>query len=186
MKTLILNGSPRPRGDTAHLIGALAERLEGEIEVVPAYRAEIGPCIDCRACARRSGCAVQDGMQEVYRLINECDNLVIASPLHFGELSGPLLSLAGRLQTYWSAKYIRKVDDSPKRKRGLLILTGGGDGEPKQAALTAGTLFKLLNAESVERVYSLNTDRVPAKEDKAALAEIDRVARAFNRLGSEG
>ena len=36
MRTLILNGSPRPQGDTAHLIQALRRELPGEVEQVDA------------------------------------------------------------------------------------------------------------------------------------------------------
>ena len=48
MKTLIFNGSPRKKGNTAALIEALSERLGGEIKIVRAYDGEIRPCIDCR------------------------------------------------------------------------------------------------------------------------------------------
>lgn len=40
MKTLIFNGSPRPKGDTAGLLGLLKEDLAGEYRQVDAYRAE--------------------------------------------------------------------------------------------------------------------------------------------------
>ena len=43
MRTLILNGSPRPQGDTAHLIQALRRELPGEVEQVDAYRTSVAP-----------------------------------------------------------------------------------------------------------------------------------------------
>ena len=62
MKTLILNGSPRPGGDTASLLRLLTEDLTGEHQQVDAYRADISPCVDCRFCWTHSGCAIQKAM----------------------------------------------------------------------------------------------------------------------------
>ncbi len=95
MKTLILNGSPRINGD-------------GEYRIVDAYRCNISPCLDCRYCWKSNGCAMNDEMQEIYKYIQECDNILIASPLYFSELTGKLLDVGSRLQTYFSCRGIRK------------------------------------------------------------------------------
>ena len=87
MKTLIINGSPRVNGDTNSLINIVKERIGGEYKIVDAYRCNISPCLDCRFCWKNSGCAIQDEMQEVYDYINDCDNILIASPIYFSELT---------------------------------------------------------------------------------------------------
>ena len=87
MKTLIFNGSPRKNGNTVSLINRLMELMDGEFKVVDAYRSNISPCMDCRYCWKQPGCAIDDEMQEVYRYIEECDNIVIASPIYFSELN---------------------------------------------------------------------------------------------------
>ncbi len=83
MKTLILNGSPRKNGDTASLIERTTEKIVGEYRIVDAYRCNISPCLDCRYCWENSGCVINDEMQEIYKYIKECDNIMIASPLYF-------------------------------------------------------------------------------------------------------
>ena len=50
MKTLILNGSPRPNGNTVALINELKKHLEGEVIELSAFRSNIAPCVDCRGC----------------------------------------------------------------------------------------------------------------------------------------
>ena len=90
MKTLIINGSPRPKGDTASLVRRLAEHLRGEVKIVDAYRCNISPCVDCRYCWQNEGCAISDGMQELYAYLESCDNAVIASPVYFSELRAKL------------------------------------------------------------------------------------------------
>ena len=69
MKTLIFNGSPRKKGETAYMIKTLQEKLGGEFKVVDAYRARISPCIDFRWCFEHAGCALQDEWQEILPFI---------------------------------------------------------------------------------------------------------------------
>lgn len=84
MKTLIFNGSPRKDGDTASLLAAFlqseAKHPGGDYKIVHAYDAGIQPCTDCRFCRHHAGCSIQDGMQEVYAYIQQCDNIL---PLPF-------------------------------------------------------------------------------------------------------
>ena len=96
MHTLIFDGSPHKNGDTAALVRALKSNLQGECTVIRAYGANVSPCIDCRACWKKPGCAIQDGMQEIYRLIEACDAIVIACPIYYSELTGPLSEAASQ------------------------------------------------------------------------------------------
>lgn len=182
MKTLIINGSPRPGGDTVSLIRRLEEGLAGECKVVDAYRCDISPCVDCRACREHSGCAIQDGMQEVYPYIQACDNIVIASPIYFSEVTGRVLDVCSRLQTYFCARFYRGETPIPKAKRGAVILVGGGDGKPDRAYSTACTLLRQMNCRDIHPlVCSHNTDRQPAVEDAQALAGIAGIVQFFNQ-----
>ena len=129
MKTLILNGSPRMKGETMKLIDAFTQEMDQEeIRIVHAYTAGIRPCIDCRWCFENKGCAIQDGMQEIYDYLEECDHIVIASPVYFEELTGMLLALLSRLQTYFSAKYMRRETILPRKKTGAVFLCAGSIG----------------------------------------------------------
>lgn len=83
MKTLIFSGSPHRHGDTTALVDALLEELQGETTLVSPYFDDLQPCVDCRACWEMPGCAIEDGMREVYRCVETYDNIVIASPLYF-------------------------------------------------------------------------------------------------------
>lgn len=128
MKTLIFNGSPRKNGDTMTLINEFTKHLDGEYKIINAYYCNIRPCIDCRYCWKNNGCSQNDKMQEVYKYIQECDNILMASPLYFSELTGQLLAIISRLQTYWCAKFFRNVNPIDKEKKGGIFLVGGGDG----------------------------------------------------------
>lgn len=179
MKTLIFNGSPRKNGDTAFLISTLATALEGEIVTVNTYFDKISPCVDCRFCWKQEGCAIRDGMQKVYQEICLCDAIVIASPVYFSELTGPLLSVLSRLQTFWCAREFRGEEPIAKPKAGGIILTGGGDGSMKRAEATAKIFLKMMNAEVVGTVSSCNTNTTPARDDAAALQLARELAGKF-------
>lgn len=182
MKTLILNGSPRPHGDTASLIAHLTQHLSGDIKIVDAYRSRISPCVDCRRCWKENGCAIADEMQEVYAYIPECDNVVIASPVYFSELTGKLLDVASRLQMFYCAKRFRNERLIEKEKRGAIILAGGGEGGPQKAMETARMLLRLMNCHEIfEPVFSGDTDRRPACEDEKALKGVLSIAEFLKR-----
>ena len=181
MKTLILNGSPRKNGDTAALLAAVKNGLEGEIMQIDAYYANISPCIDCRMCRKKSGCAINDDMNGVYSFLEACDNVLIASPIYFSELTGRLLDVGSRLQTYFSARRFRGETPEIKPKKGAVILTGGGSGKPQKAYETAVCLLHMMNAYDIgELVCSFDTDRIPAATDKEAIEAAEKIALFFN------
>lgn len=182
MKTLILNGSPRKEGDTSSLVKKVLDGLRGEYKVADAYRCGIQPCVDCRYCWKNSGCCIQDEMQRIYAYIQECDNILIASPIYFSELTGALLNVGSRLQTYYCAKAFRKEVPVPKPKKGAVILVGGGDGSIEKPYDTACTLLRLMNAASILPVVcSHDTDRRPAAEDADALEGVNGIVKFFNQ-----
>lgn len=183
MKTLIINGSPRKHGDTMSLINEMIKHLKGEVKSVNTYYDDITPCIDCRYCWKNKGCSIDDGMQAVYKLLDEVDNVIIASPLHFSELTGKLLSFASRLQCFYALRHIQKdTNFKLKQKNAVLIITGGGDGSPEPAKRRANIIFRHINAESIGTILSLKTDAVPAKDDIEALSKARELALKLNEL----
>lgn len=187
MKTLILNGALRPDGDVAALIKAFRETLEGEVLEIPGA-AEIGPCTDCRRCWDAPGCPVPDGMRQVYPFYEQCDNLVLASPVWFSGLSGPILNLAGRLaQPYFAARRFRGETPLIQPKRGVLLLAAGnGEKDAEQVMTAARTVLKSLHAPLAHVAAAWNTDTLPARSDERALNAAREAARLLNCLHRKG
>ena len=182
MKTLIFNGSPRKKGDTKSLLDLLCKELPGEYKIIDAYHSGIKSCVDCRWCWKNSGCCVKDDMQEVYQYIQECDNILIASPIYFSELTGELLALASRLQTYFSAKYLRKEVPIEKSKKGAVLLVGGTSGKVEKPYQTACELLKLMNTTQIHPVvYSLYTDKNPALENEEVVQGVKDIIDFFKQ-----
>ena len=173
MKTLIINGSPRKKGDTTALISKLTEQLNGEYKIVNAYYSNISPCIDCRYCWNNDGCSINDEMTEIYDYIAHCDNVVIASPMYFSQPTGKLLDVCSRFQTYFAANHFRNETLPVRTKKGAVILVGGGDGNPQKAYDTLCGILQFINVKKVfPLVGSFNTNSVSASEDKKVHQDI--------------
>ena len=182
MKTLIFNGSPRPKGNTSELVKLLTEKLEGEVKIVHAFDGSIKPCIDCRWCEKHPGCVIKDEMQELYEYIKECDNVVIASSINFCEITGPLLSVLSRLQTFYNARRFRNEKPITKPKKGLAIIVGGGDGGGDKAAATARLALREMGSKKLlPYVIYEGTDKLAATQDEATVQKILASAEELNK-----
>lgn len=53
MKTLVIMGAARKNGHTRQMVDLFLEHLDGEKEIVDAYRTEVQPCMDCRFCWKK-------------------------------------------------------------------------------------------------------------------------------------
>ena len=182
MQTLIFSGSPKSNGDTDALVKELVSHLNGEIMIISSKN-NISPCIDCRHCWENAGCPLNDEMQDVYPFIETCDNIVIASPIWFSTLSGPLLNMASRVQMLYASAFFRKAPVPLKPKKGVVIIVGAESGTEVVPTQNALTIMKFMNVHrpSVEKIYSLDTNNIPAKEDESALARCREVAYILNQ-----
>jgi hypothetical protein len=114
---------------------------------------------------------------------DDYDNLVIASPVYYGTLTGPLISMASRLQVYREAKHDTVNPLVLRPKRGAVILTGGGKANWDGALRFTRIFFKILNVKRDERdlALSFNTDTVAAKDDFEAQAQVRGIAARLSR-----
>lgn len=124
MKILVLNGSPRPNGNTAAMVDAFvngASENGHKITVVPVCRKKIAGCIACEYCHTKGNgrCIQQDDMQEVYPVLNEAEMIVLASPIYYHSFSGQLQCAISRIYALDKPKNLRKA---------ALILSSGSDG----------------------------------------------------------
>ena len=176
-KTLIINGSPRPSGNTAALIRELRRHLTGEVVELSAFRSNIAPCVDCRGCWKTARCVVRDDMQIVYD--DDFDNVVIASPVYYGTLPGQVLSMMSRMQPWHAAMFFLNKPLEQRPKKAAVLLTAGGKGNQANAQHHLRAFFRFLNAKGFEdhTVCSPNTDTLPAAEDGQSLAATAEIGR---------
>ncbi len=182
MKTVVFYGSARRAGNTRALLDAFLAGASGEVREVDAYRTRnVSPCIDCRHCWKKRECAVKDGMQDIYGLIDEADVIVLASPMYFHCVSGPLKSILDRCQMYWAGA-VR--GDRPERpvKKGAILMVGGAPSFPGQfeaGRIVLAGLLGDLGAACSGIVVSSHTDADAVADNEGKKAEAFALAKSM-------
>ena len=100
MKVLILNGSPRPNGNTAIAINEMVNVFteEGvEAEVVNIGNKNVRGCIACNTCGSKGKCVFDDVVNELAPKFEEADGLVAATPVYFASANATLIACLDRL-----------------------------------------------------------------------------------------
>ena len=120
MKIAVLNGSPRPKGNTAALVAAFKEGAESaghQVTVLQVGAMNIGGCKGCEYCHSKGGgkCVQKDDMTQVYPVLAEAELLVLASPVYYFGLTGQLQSAVSRFY----------APMAPAAKKWALLLTSG-------------------------------------------------------------
>lgn len=124
MKIIILNGSPRPKGNTAAMIQAYkagAESAGHTVTVFDVCHMNIKGCLACEYCHTKAfrTCVQQDDMQKVYPVLDEADMIVLASPIYYHGFSGQLQCAINRIYALGYPKKLRKA---------ALLLSSGDKG----------------------------------------------------------
>ena len=125
MNILVLNGSPRPKGDTARMVAVFKEAAEGaghRVDVIEVCKLNIGGCLACEHChgKGRGQCALKDDMSAVYAPLKTADMLVLASPIYYHNMSGQLKCVIDRF-------YAVLYPTAPKRLRKVAMFLSSGD-----------------------------------------------------------
>lgn len=100
MKVLMLNGSPRANGNTSVALKEMEKvfRQEGiETEIVHIGNKDIRGCIACGGCGRQGKCVFEDAVNEIAPKFQECDGLVVGSPVYYASANATLVALLTRL-----------------------------------------------------------------------------------------
>ena len=123
MNILVLNGSPRPNGNTAAMVSAFSEGAAEnghQVTVVNVCQKRIAECLACEYCHTKGNgkCVQNDDMQEIYPVLEEAEMIVLASPVYYHSFTGQLQCAVNRIYAL----------DKPKNlKKAALVLSSGSD-----------------------------------------------------------
>lgn len=166
MKILVLNGSPRPRGNTVQMIAAFregAESVGNHVDVVDVCQKKIGGCLACEYChTREKGVCIQkDDMREIYALLQEAEILVIASPIYYHGISGQLKCVIDR---FYAAAYPKK----PRMLKKAAMILSSGDANMYDGAVFSyeGDFLGYLGLENVGVVTAYGSENGSAAKLK--------------------
>ncbi len=107
MKVLMINGSPRANSNTLVALEEMKKVFSKngiDTEIVQVGNKEIRGCLGCGYCFKNGKCAINDIVNtELASKFEECDGLVIGSPVYYASANGTLISLLDRL--FYSTRF---------------------------------------------------------------------------------
>lgn len=110
MKVLLINGSPRANGNTALALSEMVKVFEKEgidAEIVHIGNKAIRGCIACGGCREKGRCVFDDGVNEVAAKFEECDGLVVGSPVYYAGANATLTALLTRM--FYSTRFDKRM-----------------------------------------------------------------------------
>lgn len=139
MNVLVINGSPRAKGNSDILCDEFirgAEEAGHQVEKISLREKKIFPCKACYACFRTGSCVQKDDMTEILRKAENADVLLLASTTYFLTMSGQMKMMIDRLLPKWQGL---------GGKEAYVIVTGhdGKNGLRRNAEDLAGILENL-------------------------------------------
>lgn len=123
MKVLLINGSPKVNGNTALALNEMVKVFEQEnieIEVIHIGNKDIRGCIACGTCGERGKCVFDDAVNECASKFEECDGIVVASPVYYASANATLIAFLDRL--FYSSRF----DKTMKVGASVVVARRGG------------------------------------------------------------
>lgn len=100
MKVLLLNGSPRKDGNTELALNEMISVFEQEnveTELIQVGNKVVRGCIGCGACYKTGKCVFDDVVNTLAPKFEECDGLVVGSPVYYASANATLVATLQRL-----------------------------------------------------------------------------------------
>ena len=158
MRILVLNGSPRPHGNTAEMVAVFKESAEEaghEVTVIDICKKNIKGCLACEYCHGKGQgkCVQHDDMQEIYDKLRNTNMLILASPIYYHGISGQLKCAVDR---FYSALYPK----APATLRKVAMFLSSGDPDMYAGARFSyeGDFLEYLGLEDVGIVTNHDKD----------------------------
>lgn len=127
MKITVLNGSPRPQGNTANMTAAFRKAAEGVGHTVREFnvcKMNIKGCLACEYCHGKGEgvCIQKDDMHQIYAELKDTEMLVLAAPIYYHGISGQLKCVIDR---FYASLYPKAPESL--RKTAMFLSSGNLD-----------------------------------------------------------
>ena len=110
MKVLLINGSPKAKGNTARALREMEQIFSQEgvqVETVHIGAQNIRGCIACGSCFQEGKCVFDDAVNQLSAKFREADGLVVASPVYYASPNATLIALLDRL--FYSSRFDKRM-----------------------------------------------------------------------------
>ena len=160
-KIIIVNSSPRAKGNCAKAVEILQENItDAEIEVFNLREKTVKPCMACGACKAKDTamCVQKDDMGALLADIDSCDALVVATPIYYGTVNGPAKTFLDRTYPFFNPAKDNMSNATKFGKKVAIILTAGS--MPRDVNLKQGEAYNCFDVAGFteSKVLSFNSE----------------------------
>ena len=106
----MINGSPRANGNTATALNEMKKIFakQGiETELVHIGNKDIRGCVACLNCRKNGKCVFDDAVNEIASKLEECDGIVVGSPVYYAGANATLTAFLTRL--FYSTSFDKRM-----------------------------------------------------------------------------
>ena len=151
LKIVAVSGSLIAGGNVDALLGHALEEYDGDprfsVSRFSLSELEVGHCRHCNWCLKKQAdgryCVQDDGMPLVYPELMAASGVIIASPVHFGRLSGATADFIDRLRVFVHGNITRGV--MRNKVGGALAVAWFRNAGIEQTLVNINTAFQVLD-----------------------------------------
>lgn len=148
MKVTIIHGQSH-KSSTYHAARMLAEKLDGEIEEFFLPKDFGDFCIGCNNCFKdESLCPSYEKLKPIIKSIDECDVVILASPVYVFHATGAMKAFLDHMAYRW---IVHRPSEKMFQKQGVALSTAAGSGTKSANKDMKDSLFMW----GVGKIYSL-------------------------------
>jgi len=185
---LLINGSPRKKGNTSVLLAELARQLKEagvSVKTVRLASLRVAPCNGCAWCQKgmKRHCVQKDDMGGLYHDLLACRGLVLASPVYWDGITAQLKAFIDRLFAMMKWRDGKAKSLLSGKRAGMVLVAGGGMGEGlSDSRKMLRTVIKWCGFKHIGQIIVPFVDKpgeVRAKQD--AMKSVAVLARKFTK-----
>ena len=195
IKVLSISGSPVVDSSTDILLDRIAQSIRStipntskvEVDKVRLNDLMFLPCQACGKAPAPNFCFFDDALTDVYKLLAECDCLLVGSPIYFDAVSAQLKAFMDRCNCFRPPDYknqqaeFRFVKIIESKRPGAIVLVGDNDGWIEGPRRSIAGFFKWVEVESEGLVWYRSLDF----NKKGAVASDTKTLEKAEQLGQK-
>lgn len=156
---LIIISSPRKISNSTFAALKLAENINKKYKIININNFFLKPCKGCFICSETLSCCIKDDFKKIIDNIKMAKIIIVAAPVYFTGVPGPLKIFVDRNQQQWE-KY-RKGLIKKKKKYGYIILTSGANIKryftPAESEIKSFFIVNGINCKKIFRFGNMDT-----------------------------
>jgi len=199
IKVLSISGSPVVDSSTDILLDRIAQSIKSSISntskvEVNKVRLNDLMFLPCQACGKAptpNFCFFDDALTDVYKLLAECDCLLVGSPIYFDAVSAQLKAFMDRCNCFRPPDYKDQQDEFrfikiiESKRPGAIVIVGDNDGWIEGPRRSIAGFFKWVEVTNEGQVLYRSEDfnkKGTVASDTKTLEEAEQMGRKLGKL----